>query len=114
MDRVRQAIEIDRRTRHVRIECTRFGELLTYLTPREREVMELVIAGKPNKIIASDLGISPKTVEIHRGRVTEKLQVDSVAELVRLAVQWQAVNVEELRPEVSQSPSHRRGDPREE
>jgi two-component system, LuxR family, response regulator FixJ len=47
-------------------------------------VMDLVIAGKPNKIIAADLGISPKTVEIHRGRVMEKMQVESVAELVRL------------------------------
>src|SRR5438445_8011 len=60
------------------------GCLLIDLTPREREVMDLVIAGKPNKIIAADLGISPKTVEIHRGRVMEKMQVESVAELVRL------------------------------
>ncbi len=52
--------------------------------------MELVAAGKPNKIIADDLGISPKTVEIHRGRVMEKLQVDSVAELVRLNLLWKA------------------------
>jgi two-component system, LuxR family, response regulator FixJ len=47
-------------------------------------VMDLIIAGRPNKIIAADLGISPKTVEIHRGRVMEKMQVESVAELVRL------------------------------
>jgi FixJ family two-component response regulator len=50
--------------------------------------MDLVAAGKPNKLIADDLGISPKTVEIHRGRVMEKLQVDSVAELVRLRLLW--------------------------
>jgi len=84
LERVRQAIDLDRATRSVRMECTRFVALLAFLTPREREVMDLVIAGKPNKIIASDLAISPKTVEIHRGRVMEKLQVDSVAELVRL------------------------------
>ena len=88
LEQVRKAIDLDRRTRHVRMECTNFAALLTYLTPREREVMELVIVGKPNKIIADDLGISPKTVEIHRGRVMEKLQVDSVAELVRLAMLW--------------------------
>ena len=84
LERIRQAIDLDRRTRQVRVECTQFAALLTYLTPREREVMDLVIAGKPNKIIAADLGISPKTVEIHRGRVMAKMQVESVAELVRL------------------------------
>jgi FixJ family two-component response regulator len=56
--------------------------------------MDLVIAGKPNKIIASDLGISPKTVEIHRGRVMEKMQVESVAELVRLDLLWKANGAE--------------------
>jgi FixJ family two-component response regulator len=90
LERVRRAIELDRHTRQVRIECTRFAALLDYLTPREREVMELVAVGKANKIIADDLGISPKTVEIHRGRVMEKLQVDSVAELVRLSLLWKA------------------------
>ena len=84
LERIRQAIDLDRRTRQARTEAAKFAALLTYLTPREREVMDLVIAGKPNKIIAADLGISPKTVEIHRGRVMEKMQVESVAELVRL------------------------------
>jgi two-component system response regulator FixJ len=84
LERIRQTIEFDCRTRQVRMEVAKFAALLTYLTPREREVMDLVIAGKPNKIIAADLGISPKTVEIHRGRVMEKMQVESVAELVRL------------------------------
>ena len=95
LDRVRRAIDLDRRTRQVRIECTKFADLISHLTPREREVMELVIAGKPNKIIASDLAISAKTVEIHRGRVMRKLKVDSVAELVRLALQWKAVKAAE-------------------
>lgn len=56
---------------------------LATLTQREREVMNLVIAGKRNKEIAGALGISIKTVEIHRGRVMEKMGVESVAELVR-------------------------------
>jgi two-component system response regulator FixJ len=90
LERIRQAIDLDRRTRQMRVECTKFAALLADLTPREREVMDLVIAGKPNKIIAADLGISPKTVEIHRGRVMEKIQVDSVAELVRLDLLWKA------------------------
>ncbi len=93
LERVRQAIDLDRRTRQARMECARFADLLTHLTPREREVMGLVIAGKPNKIIADDLGISAKTVEIHRGRVMEKLQVESVAALVRLDLLWKANGV---------------------
>jgi two-component system response regulator FixJ len=90
LERVRAAIDLDRRVRQLRTQSAKFAELLTHLTPREREVMDLVIAGKPNKIIADDLGISPKTVEIHRGRVMEKLRVDSVAELVRLTLLWKA------------------------
>ncbi len=94
LERIRQAIDLDRRTRQVRTEAAKFAALLTHLTPREREVMDLVIAGKPNKIIAADLGISPKTVEIHRGRVMEKMQVESVAELVRLDLLCRANRVE--------------------
>ena len=94
LERIRQAIDLDRGTRQMRMECTKFAALLTYLTPREREVMDLVIAGKPNKIIAADLGISPKTVEIHRGRVMEKMQVESVAELVRLDLLYRANRAE--------------------
>ena len=86
MERIRRAIDLDRRTRVVRLDRTKHLARLADLTPREREVMALVVAGKPNKIIAAELGISHKTVEIHRGRVMEKLQVDSVAELVRLEV----------------------------
>lgn len=86
IDRVRRAIDLDRRTREERLERAHHLARLADLTPREREVMALVVAGKANKVIAADLGISHKTVEIHRGRVMEKLQVDSVAELVRLEV----------------------------
>jgi two-component system response regulator FixJ len=114
LDRIRRAIGLDRRTRQARIECSKFAALLTHLTPREREVMELVIVGKPNKIIAADLDISPKTVEIHRGRVMEKLQVDSVAELVRLALQWKAASAATSTSEVSQNPSRPKGNPAEE
>jgi len=60
---------------------------LAQLTPREREVMEHVIAGKLNKIIASDLGTSEQTIKVHRGRVMEKLNARSVADLVRIAQQ---------------------------
>ncbi len=53
------------------------------LTPREREVMALVVRGLPNKRIATELGTSEKTVKVHRGRVMEKMKVESVADLVR-------------------------------
>lgn len=59
---------------------------LATLTPREREVLDLLIAGKQNKQIAYDLGISPRTVEIHRGRVMEKMAAATVSHLVRMVV----------------------------
>jgi RNA polymerase sigma factor (sigma-70 family) len=67
-----------------RAERTKIRALLDRLTPREREVLELVILGKLNKQIAAELGTSEKTVKVHRGRVMQKMQVFSVAELVRL------------------------------
>ena len=59
---------------------------LELLSPREREVLEGLVAGLPNKTIAADLAISPRTVEIHRARVIEKMQARSLSELVRLAL----------------------------
>lgn len=59
---------------------------LAALTPREREIMDLVVAGKLNRMIAEELAVSIKTVEAHRARIMEKLQVNSVAELVRLSL----------------------------
>jgi two-component system response regulator FixJ len=56
------------------------------LTPREREVMLLIAEGKPNKVAATRLGLSTRTVEVHRAKVMEKMQVNSLAELVRLAI----------------------------
>lgn len=57
------------------------------LTPRERQVMEAVVAGKANKVVADELSISIKTVEIHRARVMEKMQARSLAELVALSIE---------------------------
>jgi two-component system, LuxR family, response regulator FixJ len=62
------------------------AERMAALSPREREVLELLIAGKPNKLIARDLGLSPRTVEVHRARLMARLGVGSLAEAVRLAV----------------------------
>jgi two-component system response regulator FixJ len=59
---------------------------LERLSPRERDVLEGLVAGQPNKSIAHDLSISPRTVEIHRARVMDKMQARSFSELVRMAV----------------------------
>jgi two-component system response regulator FixJ len=61
-------------------------EKLATLTPREREVFDEMVRGKQNKMIAHDLDISPRTVEVHRARVLEKLEARSLSELVRLAL----------------------------
>ena len=63
----------------------RIGEL----TPREREVLDLVTAGKANKVIAGDLNVSQRTVEIHRARVMEKMNANSLAHLVRMVIEAQ-------------------------
>ncbi|MFT5392349.1 MAG: two-component system response regulator FixJ [Gammaproteobacteria bacterium] len=82
---VRAAIGRDRDNRQVVAERCRASAALQALTPREREVMELVVGGKSNKVIALDLGISERTVEIHRGRVMRKMGVRSLAHLVALS-----------------------------
>jgi len=63
-----------------------FDHLLASLTPREREVMELVVAGRHNREIAETLGISPRTVEVHKARMVAKLGVENVPDLVRMSL----------------------------
>ena len=81
---VRMAIEKDRVLRRERAELSEVRARLATLTPREREVLEHVVAGKLNKQIAGDLGIVEQTVKVHRAHVMQKMRVHSVAELVRL------------------------------
>jgi FixJ family two-component response regulator len=68
-----------------RSERESIQERLATLTPREREVMQFIITGRLNKQVAAELGTVEKTIKVHRARVLEKMQVHSVAELVRLA-----------------------------
>jgi FixJ family two-component response regulator len=82
---VRVAIEKNRALRREEAELSEIRGRLDTLTPREREVLEYVVAGKLNKQIAGDLGTVEQTVKIHRAHVMQKMRVRSVAELVRLA-----------------------------
>ena len=81
---VRVAIEKNRARRRDEEEVSEIRARLATLTPREREVLEYVVAGKLNKQIADDLGTVEQTVKVHRARVMQKMRVQSVAELVRL------------------------------
>ena len=81
---VRVAIAIDRVRRQEQAELSEIRACLATLTPREREVLEYVVAGKLNKEIAGEFGTVEQTVKAHRAQVMEKMRVRSVAELVRL------------------------------
>ena len=82
---VRAAIERNAVARQEQARLSEICARLDTLTPREREVLEHVVAGKLNKQIASDLGITEATVKMHRARVMTKMKVQGVADLVRLA-----------------------------
>ena len=86
IDRIQRALEKDRANRAVLDERAAIRQKLESLTPREREVLDMVVSGKPNKIMASDLGVSQRTVEIHRARVMEKMGAISLAQLVRMVM----------------------------
>ena len=84
LDRIQKAIARDSKLRTSLGEHDRIRSHLETLTAREREVLDLMTQGKQNKAIAQDLGVSPRTIEIHRARVMEKMNAHSVAELVRM------------------------------
>jgi len=83
---VRRALERDAHDRERRARREQLAERLAALTERERGVLQRVVEGKANKVIAAELDISVKTVEAHRAKVMEKMGVDSVAELVQRIV----------------------------
>jgi RNA polymerase sigma factor (sigma-70 family) len=90
LDAVQQALERDRKAREQRVEFNELRRRVDSLTPRERDVLNLVVSGLLNKQIAGQLGTSEATVKIQRHRVMEKMGASSLAELVRIADRLEA------------------------
>jgi len=86
LDRVRAALQRDAKDRRCAEHRRTVAERRSALTPRERQVMDLVVQGKLNKQVAAELDLSHKTIEVHRAHVMEKMAARSLAELVRMAV----------------------------
>jgi FixJ family two-component response regulator len=86
MSAIEEAFLSQTATRNETTQRAEFDRLLTSLTPREKEVMNLVVTGRHNREIAEALGISARTVEVHKARMMAKLRVDSIPDLVRLSL----------------------------
>jgi len=86
LERIRQGIEKDSQIRRTTADREEIAARLALLSAREQAVMQKIIDGKPNKVVAEELGLSQKTIEVHRASVMKKMRADSVAELVRLAL----------------------------
>ena len=86
LDRVREALDLEDTNRSSYNDLTAIRERVELLTPRETEVFERVAAGQANKVVAIDLGISERTVEIHRSQVMQKTEARSLADLVRMKI----------------------------
>jgi two-component system response regulator FixJ len=83
---VRRALEIGSRARSRNAEANTAKNLLASLTPRERGVLDKLVQGRSNKVVAFELGISPRTVEIHRAHIMGKMEASSLSDLVRLVL----------------------------
>lgn len=86
LNSIRNALQHDQKQRALRAQRDDIAARVAELTPREHEVMTMVTDGKSNKEIAAALGVSAKTVEVHRARMMDKMRADSLAELVRMAL----------------------------
>lgn len=85
LDAINQGIQLDRTTREWKAEIGKLRDRYETLTPREQEVMQLVVTGLLNKQIAMELGTSEITIKVHRGQVMQKMRANSLADLVRIS-----------------------------
>jgi len=85
LDLITHALAGNRQTRQAHAEQSKILERFASLTPREREILSLVVTGKLNKQVAMQLDISEQTVKVHRARVMEKMRVESLADLIRIS-----------------------------
>jgi len=83
---VRRALDLGRQKHDQMAEARAAQDLLALLTPRERHVLDQLVAGRSNKVAAYELGISPRTIEIHRARIMDKMNARSLSDLVRTAL----------------------------
>jgi len=88
LDRIQDGLRIDKARAEIQARSREIGERMALLTPREREVLEGVFEGKLTKTIAHELGISQRTAETYRHLIMQKLQAGSIAELVRLTMEF--------------------------
>jgi FixJ family two-component response regulator len=86
LERINEALNIDENAHRKAMDRRQLAEKLAALSDREKEVFDRVAEGQMNKVIAADLGISERTVEVHRGQVMKKLEVRTLAQLVRVKI----------------------------
>jgi len=86
---IREALDHDRRNRQMLEQQDAIRERIALLTPREREVLELIVRGLASKVMAHEMGLSTRTVELHRSRVMGKMGASSIAQLVRMFMDFQ-------------------------
>lgn len=84
LNRINEALALDEKHRAERAEHEEVAERLARLTPRQHEVLQRLMAGKPSKVIAAELGLSPKTVDVHRFRIMRTMRAGSLPDLFRL------------------------------
>lgn len=103
LDQIKAMIDADRHACRNEAKLTHGAKELARLTPRQRQVLDGLIAGKRNKIIASELGLSPKTVDVHRFHIMQRVSADSLSDLVRIALSAPRLPARAVQPPLTPS-----------